>query len=564
VKKLPVIAVAAAVIIPLLALAGPTYQRMMVWRLEHAARGAARQGQDLEANRLYCLALQRDSSNAKVLREYADYLGRHPSPMLLQVRERIHQLEPENLQAYFDCVESALICQKPQEARALLTRGAPTKARESAQFYHLLSVSYFITKDYPQADAANVQALRREPANKDFLANQACIRLCSPDPEVHQSARSALLAYLTDPDQGRTALQALLLDAAELPPKEPEPAWLAGLLAEGQKSLVPEDAHFPDYLSALRRWRPKEFAPHLAEYLHAAIGEHANTLFAQRWLAAEHLYQEQLDFRPSLPPAIRDNGESLLYAAEAMFQLHQTDQLQSFLSEPVWAAYPAFARAWKERLRRGGIPVAEDDPARVSSWHKVLNSADDVPDILFTLSRLTLDWGWTPEYEETLWQLSAGRSRLSQDALHELSAYYLAKGDTPDILRVLKRQLVLDPEDPVARNNFAYASFLLERESAAATKIAEELCHRYPESPAFAATRAFGLFKSGKIAAALQSLEHFPPERWRDTPQGVTYGFLLAANGDPHALEFLKDATRWVHFPEERELIAESTAKIGR
>jgi hypothetical protein len=564
VKKLPIIAVSAAVVIPLLALASPAYQRIMVWRLEHAAQGAARLWKDEEADRLYCLALQRDQRNVKLLRDYAAFLSQRGAPQLLLVRERLRQLEPENLQAYFDCVEAAVICQDPQEARNLLVREAPAKARESAQFYHLLSVSYFLGREYPQADAANTEAMRRDPANKEFLANQACIRLCCPDPEIRQAARNALLASLTDPDQRRPALHALLLDAAQFPSKEPEPAWLGGLLAEGRKFLVPQDAFFPDYLSALQRWRPEEFAPSLAEYLRAATGEPANTLFAQRWLAAEHLYREQLDFRAALPPSSRDNPEGLLFAAEAMFQLHQIDGLESFLREPGWAGYPAFAQAWKERLRRGGSSTAAEDPTRLTAWRKILSTADGVPVTLFTLSRLALDWGWSPEYEETLWQLSTGRSRLSQHALRLLSGYYLAKGDAPDLLRVLKRQLTLDPEDPVARNNFVYVSFLLERDSADATKIAEELCRRHPESPAYAATRAFGLFRSGKVAAALQSLDRFPPEQWQGTPQSVTYGFLLAANGDAHAREFLKDATRWIHFPEERQLIAESTARIDR
>jgi hypothetical protein len=200
----------------------------------------------------------------------------------------------------------------------------------------------------------------------------------------------------------------------------------------------------------------------------------------------------------------------------------------------------------------------------VNGWHKVLVAAGRDGDSLSTLSRLAFNWQWHREYEETLWKLSVAYPQFGRDALRQLSDFYIATGDAAGLLRALKQQLALDPDNPVARNNFAYASFLLGRESSTARKFADDLCARYPDSVGFAATRAFGLYKSGDIRAALQSLERFQPEQLRGTPQSVTYGLVLAANGDRHAGDFLKDAERWMHFPEERQLVAESTAKIGR
>jgi hypothetical protein len=146
--------------------------------------------------------------------------------------------------------------------------------------------------------------------------------------------------------------------------------------------------------------------------------------------------------------------------------------------------------------------------------------------------------------------------------LRQLSRHYLDAGDAAGLLKVLKCQLALDPEDPVVANNFAYASFLLGRNLLAAKKSVDDLCARFPNAQGFAATRAFGLLVGGDVTAARECLERFPVDRLRGTPQGVTYGLVLAASGEADAGGFLKDATRLAHFPEERNLIAKWTARI--
>jgi hypothetical protein len=89
----------------------------------------------------------------------------------------------------------------------------------------------------------------------------------------------------------------------------------------------------------------------------------------------------------------------------------------------------------------------------------------------------------------------------------------------------------------------------------------EDLCQRFPQSIDFRATNAFGHLRRGDVAGGLKLFENADTRSLVGTAPGVVYGLLLAANGDQSAAPFLKDAERWTHFPEEREIIAAARAK---
>jgi len=537
----------------------PVYHRLMAKRLVRAAQAAELRKEYQEEVRLYVLALERDPANVETLRSLGGFLAKAHSPKLLEVRERLYSLEPNSVDAFLDYVESALMFKQPGLAQGLLSSTAAEKAKENPRYYHLLSVSLFLAGDLPHADAACDEALKRDPANKNFRINQATIRLSCPEPTVRKAAADLLEESLSDPETRYSAIQALLYDAAVAPtPPDRLDAWLE----IGLKVIPPRDTFFTSCLGALHRWRPERFAALLPEYLKAAAGEGGSAVTAQQWLTTHKLWQEALDFRDSLPAQVKNSTESLLLAAEALFQLQATDRLAAFLETPEWKGMPALRMAWQERLRRlAGPPIGASLEAE-ANWQKILNLASNDPKLLSTLARLTEGWGWTTETDDALWATVDKVPAMSETALQELSQKALKRGDGKAMLRAVSRQLKSNPQDAMLANNLTFLSFLYQRDIAQATRISEQLCDRYPDSPQVLATNAFGRFIQGDIEGGLTRFSKLDPKRLAGTAPGVTYGLLLAANKDPRAAEFLTGAERFLHFPEEQALLEKARKQL--
>ena len=526
----------------------PYYQQAMARRLVHAAESAERRSDYGETFRLYSLAVQRDPKNLGVLRACAGFLAKAHHPQLFVVRQRIYNLNPNSVSDLLDYIEAALMFQQPKVARSLLETQASQKAKEHARTYHLLSVLHFVSHDLLRADAASAEAIRRDPANRTYQANQAIIRLSCPDPAIRQKALETLDQFTRDPEQGTSATQALLNDAAAA---SVEPSHLAAWLEAAQKWIPPQNQFFTAYLSALHRWRPAQFEAQLTVYLNAAALEPQSASMALKWLQKQGLFETILAFQISMPGQTRSASESLLITADAMDQLQRWDQLSAFLQTPEWS--PVLRMAWSERLRRRSAPNESNESK--ASWGKIVALAKRNPLQLSTLAELADAWHWPGEKETTLWAMAEDPS-LEQDALQSLSALALERSDGIALQQILTRQFKDEPENPAIANNLAFLSFLYRRDLPRAVRLSDELCLRFPDSPPLLATKAFGRLMAGDIPGGLDLFKKMDPQSLRGTAPGVTYGLLLAAQGDPRAADFLQDAERWTHFPEERQLIA--------
>jgi hypothetical protein len=179
------------------------------------------------------------------------------------------------------------------------------------------------------------------------------------------------------------------------------------------------------------------------------------------------------------------------------------------------------------------------------------------------LLNLTLQWGWRDEYAATLWRIAEHVPEDSADAIRDLFALDLRTGDSRDLLRVVKKQAAMEPDNPNYRNNVAFLDLLLETDSAQGEAMAKDLCARYPENPAFLATLAFANLRAGKPEEGLRLFSKVDPAALRGTSVGATYGLLLAATGNRKAAEFLKNAEVWMRLPEEQKLLEAARLKVA-
>ncbi len=556
-----ILLILCAVVLAALAFGGkPLYQHAMALRLQRAAEQAVQKEKFPDAARLYGLALARRPFDLGILHSCADFLKRIHSPEELMMRKRIWDLEPKSGEAFLDYVESAMFFQKPRLARQLLLHATAPELIQSGRYAQLLSVSYYLSQELPQAEANAAEAVRREPANATFQINLATVRLA--DAATQEAAVAALEKWSTDPAQGAVALQALLNFAASA---RQEPPRLSEWLATAEKVITSESLFFPARLKVERRWRPADFNRDLPLYLEAEKRFPETALIAEAWLQQQGLNQQLLDYRSSLPEAWQTNSKSLTLAAEAIFQLQAYDRIPAFFEEPAWKRLHESAQLiWKERLRRSTTVGDSPDEARVR-WTRILASAHFELPALLDLTLWTAQWSWLPENEEALWSVADTHAAdSSTDALIDLGRIAFRRGDGPMLLRVFNGQLKETPDDPALQNNIAFLSFLYNSETSRATRICDELRAQHPEAPEYVATSAFGRLVKGDVAGGLRLFDGAATKPAPGTAAGVTYGLLLAAKGDPSAAKFLENAERWIHLPEERQWIDKARKQIAR
>lgn len=550
-KKFVLIGILAVVAGGVAFLFTPAYRHLMAGRLLHAAEREASLGHGDEAERFYRLAIKRDPADLAVLGSYADFLDARGSGGVLAVRLRITQLDPGNARARLDAAEAALRMRKVIIARGLLA--GPTGAmRAFPRYYDLLGWMQYLSHDLADADAAWSAALEKDPGNKIHEANLAMVRLSSGDETVRREALEKLTAIALGDQPPLAALSSLMVNAAQ---SHAEPPKLDALLDRFQELVPVENAFYTSYLDALRRWRPERFKKALADYCKKAAGDPYAAMAAQSWMDGAGLYGEFLAYRETLPAPVRENFQSALLAADALFNLRRTGELDALLNGPLLNNIKPLQMAVRERMRRAALPAGARDDVGAARWKAALAAAGRNDAMLAILTRMAFTWGWMDDYAQSLWATADAVPASAPDMLENLFQYYVRERDARGVHRVLSRQLALQPDNPNLQNNFAFLSFLLGVETGRAQKMAADLCAAHPGAPLYLSTRAFGMLKAGRPAQGLELFKGLDVKQLRGTAAGVCYGYLLAATGDHGALEYLDGAEKWAAFPEEIELI---------
>lgn len=184
-------------------------------------------------------------------------------------------------------------------------------------------------------------------------------------------------------------------------------------------------------------------------------------------------------------------------------------------------------------------------------FRKAINAGSGKERVLFILAQLVASWGWTQEAEQVWWGL-ADRPDVGLDALKRLFAHYTKTRNSAGLRRVSKTAMDRDPNDLIARNNYAMLSLLSDNAIADAARIAADLRAAQPENPAFLSTYARSLYKTGDPAGALAALERLPESLLRDPALAPYMALFLAANGRSTDAARYIPLIRWERlFPEE-------------
>jgi hypothetical protein len=192
-------------------------------------------------------------------------------------------------------------------------------------------------------------------------------------------------------------------------------------------------------------------------------------------------------------------------------------------------------------------------------WDAAMDSAREEVEMLYSLAGLARSWGWTKQEEECLWIIA--RNPVKQLlALDLLAASYRQAESTKNLFRVIERYYDLKPNDPAARDHYAYVSLLLNQNVEMATRLADENFKLHPSEPSIAATRAFQLNRGKKFREALAVLENISPQEAEMPKVLLQKALALFGLGRPEAREFhLKARHSKSLLPEEDILLSKAS-----
>jgi predicted Zn-dependent protease len=199
---------------------------------------------------------------------------------------------------------------------------------------------------------------------------------------------------------------------------------------------------------------------------------------------------------------------------------------------------------------------------RSAAWDRAVRLASVAPQTLNVLVELARVWGWTREVEDVLWY-AADKFDQQPWPLETLDQLYTIRRDTAGLRRVYAARLIRNPQDRLARNNYAMVSLLANNDLARAHNAAAELHLADPQNPVFVSTYAFSLHLLGRTKDAIEVLRGLGLDKLDDPSLALYYGLFLAMDGQTEtARGYLKRAETAFMLPEESALLAQAKARL--
>jgi hypothetical protein len=356
---------------------------------------------------------------------------------------------------------------------------------------------------------------------------------------------------LNDPRAGLFATRALLTDAIRVRDRA-----RAQTFAEKLHS-IPEH-NFGDDLSCLEAVIAEPaFHAALDDIKHRAELDPLKFVAAGDWLNAHGMAAETLHWFGELPESIQSNTRVQITTAEAYPGTGDWTGLEAFLAKCHWEDGEFLRHAllvFSNRVR--GQPWEKE-------WELLVAEVEAHPPKGFLLAQLVSGWHWRKEALDLLWA-AASQPKTNAIALESLWDLYSQTNETRELLRVAKAQIELDPSNPIAKNNLAFLSLLLNGASPRSETLAREATIANPNVPEWAATYAFALHLAGKKTEAKKVMEALPAETLQRPGIALYYAMVLADSGDQtQARDSLAKLNARGMLPEERKLAEDLAQQLN-
>lgn len=439
-------------------------------------------------------------------------------------------------------------------ARAFLELGVADSARihaekavetdpENRYYLRMLAVVAHQMMDYPRAVLLYTKLVELDPANGDYLTMLALEHIASGNSEKALGIFQRMLSL--DPSNEHTRAQVLLLEI-KLRHYHDAIGTLSGLIEEGEEK---------DRLKlTLGELYVETGQNHLAEKTFREIIA-GNPRFVPAWLALFELSVKSGDratFRRDLGAFYDTSGlkpEQKTSLAELFYVRSSRDSayvqpLGDMLSE-IDRRHPGEPAAV---LLRGRLKLREKKPleavrefeavlrkhpSSIEAWEELVSAwlvqkeytkaaqalARARKQIFGTPMRLLVLEGYTAfqagdtRKAVTILERALNRKQgekerwLYLQAASTLAMSYDKLGMTEKSLAMYRRILLLDPDNSLAMNNYAYLLALQGRELDTAKKLAQKAVAVEPDNPVYLDTLGWVLFRQGEYGEAVRYLE---------------------------------------------------------
>ncbi len=267
------------------------------------------------------------------------------------------------------------------------------------------------------------------------------------------------------------------------------------------------------------------------------------------WLNRLGLFQKIL---ATFPLTAKSPDPLMLVQLDAMAAFGKWEELDRFLEQDVLMDQPVLLWIFRARTAK---ELGRDARFELS-WKQAVHAAGKQPLALRYLAYYAETLGDLPRAAQAYENLSQ-IPEFEIEALLKLIRPYEKLGQTADLLKVMKRLLLLRPNDPTINNDVTYLSLLLNDTSLEPFERAREVYEADPRMPAYAATYALSRLKSGDPAAAVKILSSFPLKDLVAPSWQAVYASALHAAGSPEEARTIARRIDYKHLkPEEKKLIA--------
>ena len=489
--------------------------------------------------------------NPDAARVMAEINEAQDMPLSLLWRTRVAQLAPESDSDLMAWAKCAFRFEHDQMARKVLERLSDSFKETSADYWELMAGCALKERIPAAAEACFAKAVAIDPGNATHKVNLAAYRLTfNPSPEVQAEAERQLNELSKDRDVGIFALRTLF-DRAVFTGNKAEAVRLADRLL----ALPKHD--FSDSLRSLRvALEGPGFDSQLQKTEREAEKNPGSITEMGDWLNAHSRAQETDRWYARLPERDRMNIRVQMTESQALLNLRDWKKLEAFLKGCHWVEGDFIRDAMIIRCHYElSLPWEKE-------WRDLLARVASTPPEGLMLARLVIGWNWGREAIGLLWGATA-RPETEMEALHFLWEIYQAINDTPDLLRVAREQLKLDPSNPERKNNVAFLSLLVEGASAKTLQMASEAYQANPKVPTRAATYAYALHLAKKDPEAQKIMQNLAPEAVHLPGIALYQALILDSTGQPDAArETLLKLNAQGMLVEERKLARDLAQKL--
>ncbi len=485
------------------------------------------------------LALSIDPLDLRATQVMADITGRLRSPEFVAWRQRIVDIDPDNITHRIALAEAALMFGDIARAELSLVK-IPETNRNTVEFHQAAALVLAGQKKLAGAQTHFALALQLAPSNQVLQLNHAVILLQARDTNIAARALLTIGDCSANPALRPMALR--LLTETHLRAADFNSATATARDLVASTNSAPGDRIL--LLTVLLAAQSPGYAAELAAMQAGTVAAGPEQVRALAvWLIGTGQSDEASRWLSGLPKELQSQQGVSMALADLHMSRADWPALEKAVAKAKWGEADFLRNAILSRACR----EQNQEMSSSAAWIEAVRGAGSNPKKILALARQAAGWGWQREQEELLWTL-VERHPAERWAAPELARLVAEARSTTKLNRlstILLSQLPANhPGLPGTKNNFAATSLLLNQQVTRASEMARDLYTLNPSNEVFASTYAYSLLMQGRRDDALKAFAAIKPEALENPSVAIYYGVILGTNSPAEAAKYLDLAAK--------------------